>query len=143
MTVSVSTIILIGPVRCGKRTLGRLLAERLGVSNASLDDDYERDVQQLDSVAALLAPHDDVVLLLPSPDPDQSEALLRERLTFPMHIALNPLFVRHGSNARLAKWVAYTHGKEPAQTRDEILAHIGSRGGARDPRTSRRVKLPT
>ena len=33
-----SEIVLLGPVRAGKSTIGRLIAERLGVSQVSLDD---------------------------------------------------------------------------------------------------------
>jgi hypothetical protein len=175
-------IILIGPVGTGKSTLGKLLAEKLGLPQCSMDDlrwDYYKEigfseeeqnqilekegfigmarywkpfeahaVERLLSehhncvidfgaghsvfeddalfarVAAALQPYENVVLVLPSPDLDESVAMLRERnwdgladgFDFHEH------FVKHHSNHGLAKKMVYTKGKSPEETRDEIIA---------------------
>lgn len=177
-----SEIILIGPIGTGKSTLGRLLAEKLGLPRCSMDDlrwDYYKEigfdetvqneigaqegfpgvyrywkpfeahaverllaehhncvidfggghsVYEDDALFAriqqILAPYPNVVLILPSPDLDESVRILRERkgegvadgFDFHEH------FVKHHSNHDLAKLVVYTQGKTPEETRDEILA---------------------
>lgn len=66
---------------------------------------------------------DNVVLVLPSPDPQESIAQLHQRTRslpgkgFDIHAH----FVNHPSNEKLANYVVYTKGKRPKQTRDEIL----------------------
>jgi shikimate kinase/tetratricopeptide (TPR) repeat protein len=75
-----------------------------------------------------VAPFLNVVLLLPSPDLDESVRLLRERtgmrpaeggrLDFVEH------FVRHHSNHDLATLTLYTHGKSPEETAEELLARV-------------------
>jgi shikimate kinase len=73
---------------------------------------------------AALAPYRNVVLLLPCADKDRAIRIIKERtgarwnapdLDFEEH------FVRHPSNRLLAKFVVYTEGKTPEETRDEIL----------------------
>lgn len=79
-----------------------------------------------------LAPFPHVVLLLPSPDDDESVRLLRER-TGPVEsngMDFHDHFVRHPSNRRLAKHVVYTAGRTPEETRDEIVALVGARPAA-------------
>src|SRR5690349_10842163 len=178
----VADIILIGPIRSGKSTLGRLLAEQLDVPQISMDGlcwDYYREIgyyepdaeaHDADGLIAsrfvlyalerLLADHRECVidlggghsvhrdaadllrmqqalnaypnrfLLLPSPDLEKSAAILAERnqgnswlQTFLQKKGWNPndFFLRHPSNATLAKHTIYTEGKSPEQTRDEIL----------------------
>ncbi len=54
MTGTRSEIVLIGPVRTGKSTLGKLLAQRLGVPQVSLDDArwrYYREIGYDDALA--------------------------------------------------------------------------------------------
>jgi shikimate kinase len=73
-----------------------------------------------------LAPYANVILLLPSPDLDESVRLLTER-TGPIHgsdFDFHEHFVKHHSNHDLATRVVYTHGKTPEQTRDEILGLV-------------------
>jgi shikimate kinase len=71
-----------------------------------------------------------VVLLLPSPDPEESIRVLHNRNgggLSPGEFDLNAHFVRHHSNYDLAKIVIYTEGKTPEETRDSILAAIAMR----------------
>jgi hypothetical protein len=70
------------------------------------------------------------VLVLPSPDLDESVAVLRQRegeivsdgFDFHEH------FTKHHSNHDLAKFVVYTKGKTPEETCDEILRKIAEAG---------------
>ena len=178
-------IILIGPVRAGKSTQGRLLAEALDRPQYSMDklrweyyreigyDDAEEDlifkatgwpgvlaywkpfeahaVERLlaehqggvvdfgaghsvhedptlfERVRQALAPYPNVVLLLPSPDVEESIRVSKERkgdLTR-YESDFDVLYVTHPSNPILAKHVVYTEGKAPEETRDEILARLG------------------
>lgn len=71
-----------------------------------------------------LAPYDNVVLLLPSPDLDESVRLLRERHGGPIvdhDLDFDEHFVKHHSNHDLATITVYTRDKTPEQTCEEIL----------------------
>jgi len=78
-----------------------------------------------------LAPHQ-IILLLPSPDVNESILLLNANIRtsepdlpdefFDKIGEMNRYFIKHPSNARLAKHTVYTKGKTPEATRDEILA---------------------
>lgn len=187
----ISDIVLIGPMRAGKSTLGKLLAEKLGIRSASLDEtgrkyyveagfDQEKasalrasdgelvsirycerfllpvlekhlpaspgcvidlggghsvywDDAELERARSILAPYRNVVLILPSPDLDESAAILRERtkevewlkrLREERGFDMNERYLRHRSNFVLAKEVIYTKGKSPEETRDEILERL-------------------
>jgi len=183
-----SDIILIGPVRTGKSTLGRLLADKLGLPHVALDDQRWNYYQEIgydeilaqhirqtggfvalvfywklfdayavervladhhDCVIAFgaghsvfesqelfarvqkaLAPYPNVVLVLPSPDRQESIRILNERTrdlvgSFGQGFNWNEYFVRHRSNYDLAKLVVYTKDKTPEETRDEILELVG------------------
>ena len=185
----ISDIILIGPIRAGKSTLGKLLAEKLGLPQCSMDDlrwgyykeiGYDETVQKqvekqegfpgvyrywkpfeahaverllaehhncvidfgaghsvyeddalFARIQRLLVPYANVVLILPSPDLDESVRMLKERgfdgvsngFDFHEH------FVMHHSNHDLAKIVVYTKGKSPEETREEILAAVVQKQG--------------
>lgn len=90
---------------------------------------YE-DADLFARVERALAPVPDVILLLPSPDADESIAVLNERFATlllrevgrvdPALLDLNAHFVRHPSNARLAKHTLYTAGKSAIDTCTEI-----------------------
>jgi shikimate kinase len=177
-------IVLIGPARTGKTTLGLLLSESLGLPQVTLDDlrwkyyqeigydsNLAQHIRQTGGFVALvfywklfdayavervladhrdcvidfgaghsvyesqelftrvkeaLAPYPNIVLLLPSPDPDKSISILNNRTrdltgSFGQGFNWNEYFVRHHSNYELAKFVVYTQGKTPEETRDEIL----------------------
>ena len=88
---------------------------------------------------AALAPYRNVVLLLPSPDLDESAAVLRartsgiawlERIREQNGFDLNERFLRHRSNFDLAKHIVYTQNKSPQETRDEILKLLALAGPA-------------
>jgi adenylate kinase family enzyme len=180
-------IILIGPVNAGKSTLGKLLSEKLGLPQISLDSvrfgyykeigyDEERAKQLRETegflslywywkpfeayavervladhsncvidfgaghsvfeddalfrrVQSVLVPYQNVVLLLPSPDLDESVALLRQRDEFVISdFDFIEHFVRHHSNHDLAKFTVYTKDKTPEETCEEILAFIRAKG---------------
>lgn len=105
----------------------RLLSERRDcVIDFGAGHSVFEDEAFLARAEAALAPFQNVVLLLPSPDPDESIRLLNERngdaivngFDFHAH------FVTHPSNHRLAKKVVTTKDKTPEQTRDEILEMV-------------------
>ena len=74
-------------------------------------------------VSRTLAPYPNVVLLLPSPNLDESVSILHERnpdLSDSV-LTVNEYFVRHSSNSQLAKFVVYTKDKTPQETCEEII----------------------
>ncbi|MEM8612738.1 MAG: shikimate kinase [Cyanobacteria bacterium P01_H01_bin.105] len=83
---------------------------------------YE-DALLFERVKRTLAPYPNVVLLMPSPDLDESLHILNERnRELPDDIRnTNEHFVRHPSNYELAKFTVYTKGKTPEETGDEIF----------------------
>ncbi len=72
-------------------------------------------------VQRVLEPYNNVVLILPSPDLEESVQILNERNG---GLDLNEHFIKHHSNHDLAKFVVYTKGKSPEETRDEIINMI-------------------
>ncbi len=97
-----------------------------GASNSVYDDE-----DLFARVETILAPYPNVILLLPSPDLDESVEVLKNRLTQMLTEAgkeftaelfeLNAYFVRHPSNHRLAKLVVYTKDKTPEEICDELV----------------------
>ena len=81
-----------------------------------------------------LAPFSNVVLILPSPDLEESLCLLQEvprnrqlaKEHPDLHEKLQRHLVTHHSNHDLAKHVVYTHGKSPEQSRDELLEAVSA-----------------
>lgn len=188
-----STIILIGPMSAGKSVIGKLLAEKLGLQQYTLDDgrwDYYKEIGYDDAeverigksegmpgvlrywkpfeahaVERALADHSDcvidfgaghsvyedealfvrvqraltlyphVILLLPSPDLDESVQVLNARFgnllleevgeVDERLFAVNEHFIKHPSNHRLAKMTIYTNGKTPEETCAEIVKKLG------------------
>ena len=92
---------------------------------------YEED-GLFEQVRGLFAPYPFVVLLLPSPDPEESIHILHARNTYASdeQCLVNELFVRHHSNYDLAKYIAYTKEKTPEETCDEILGWVRINGWA-------------
>lgn len=174
-----STIILIGPERVGKSTIGKLLAAKLALPFTDLHETasqyfeeagyswetanqawydggfhgfvnylapiethaLERVLQTqstgvfelkatqigvednnlLARIQQALQPYRHVVLLLPSPDVEESILLLDERgIVWFDGLELNEHFVRHHSNHDLAKICHYSQGKTPQESCSEI-----------------------
>ncbi len=90
---------------------------------------YE-DEGLLRQVRTALAPHPGVVLLLPSPDVEESYRVLRERYWQLLDIDFNEYYIKQHSNHDLATHTVYTAGKTPEQTRDEILDMLGASGSS-------------
>lgn len=100
-----------------------------GASNSVYDDK-----KQFSQVETALAPYANVLLLLPSPDPEESVAILKKRLiqmlteagkTFTDELfELNHTFVNHPSNYQLAKRIIYTKDKTPENICEEIIAGL-------------------
>ena len=179
-------IVLIGPIRTGKSTLGKLLAGRLGLPQVSLDDlryiyyqeigfdpDFAREIRQKDGFLALvfyrelfgpyaverilsehhncvidfgaaiyesdeafarvqkaLADFQNVVLVLPSPDIEESLRILNERDPNPpadLKLDLNARFLRHHTYYDLARITIYNQGKTPEETCQEILERVNKK----------------
>lgn len=182
------SIILIGPMRAGKTTVGRLLAEAVNLPQLSLDQikkdlfpTYGYDqaqaakIRQEHGVYGVLAywkpfearlveevlqahPHDTVIdfgaghsvfddpalfervenalkpfplvlYLTPTPDAETNIKILHQRDLDDGESGLpefNHDFVCSDCNSRLATHTFYTHERTPEQTRDAILAVIGS-----------------
>ncbi len=178
-------IILIGPIGAGKSTIGKLLAERLGIPQVAMDNvrfGYYKEIGYDEALAdelgrqegfaakyrywkpfeiyavervlsehhdcvtdfggghsvyeddalferarRALAPYANVVLLLPSPDLDESVRVLRERRGGPIidhGLDFDEHFVKHHSNRDLATLTVYTKDQTPDQTCDEILRRL-------------------
>lgn len=84
-----------------------------------------------------LAPFDHVVRLLPSPDPDESIRVLRQRGrhlqgTNAQGFDWSAFFVNHDDNRRLATLDVHTDGASPAVTCAAIIARTAARQWLRD-----------
>ena len=113
------------------RMVEMVLAEHHGVIDFGASNSAYDDPILLDQVEKALAPYPHVILLLPSPDADESAEILKHRLIRMLTEAgkeftdelfeLNDYFIRHPSNRRLAKQVIYTKDKTPEEICNEIL----------------------
>ncbi|MCJ8281961.1 MAG: shikimate kinase, partial [Rivularia sp. ALOHA_DT_140] len=73
----------------------------------------------------LLSPYKNVVLLLPSPDLDESVEILKQRNQITINgVEINRFFMTHPSNQKLAKQVIYTKEKTPEEIKEEILKYF-------------------
>ncbi len=90
---------------------------------------YE-DNDLFEQVRGLLQPYPHVVLLMPTPDQDESIKILHARNTYASdeQRAVNEFLVRHHSNYDLAKHIIYTEGKTPEDTSAEVLQWARSNG---------------
>lgn len=113
----------------------RVLAEHSqGIIDFGASNSVYEDKLMLTSVKNALAPYPNVILLLPSPNLDESTEILNTRLTKmlqakgekPSQILfdLNEYFIKHPSNRQLAKIVIYTKNKTPEEICDEILQKL-------------------
>ncbi|WBW96456.1 shikimate kinase [Oceanirhabdus sp. W0125-5] len=80
---------------------------------------YE-DKNLFEEVSNILKPFSNVVLLLPSPNKEESLKILFKRNEFPH----NNLFINNPSNEKLAKIIVYTDGKTPEETCEEIISKL-------------------
>lgn len=82
-------------------------------------------------VRELFAPFTHVVLLMPSPDPDESIRLLNARAQYDSQDQreVNEHFIRHHSYYDLAKHTVYTLGKDPEQVEREVYQWVLATGG--------------
>ena len=104
-------------------SLERLLSEYsncvidFGAGNSVYEDDGE-----FARASELLSPYKNVVLLLPSPDLDESVDILKQRNQITINgVEINSFFMTHASNQKLAKQVIYTNGKTPDEIKEDIL----------------------
>ena len=91
------------------------------------------DPSLFERVRAALAPHPNVILLLPSADMDESITILHDRILkrvaeyaeegedYSWAIEENKHFILHPSNMRLAKATVYTSDRSPEETSQEII----------------------
>jgi shikimate kinase len=108
----------------------RILAEHPGsVISLGAGHSHYEDESLFARVQAALAPFPWVILLLPSPDLDESVEILNKRVaerpyeSLPDWLCLNERFIRHPSNQHLAKIVIYTQNRTPEETCAEIIRH--------------------
>ena len=181
-------IILIGPVRTGKSTIGKLLSEKLQLPQVSLDElrwKYYQEIgydpgiakkiratggfvalvfywklfdayavervladhqdcvfdfgagasmyesrEMFERVAVALAPYPNIIMLLPSPDIDESVRILNERTSdlpgsFGQGFNWHEYFLGQETYYKLAKHIVYTQGKTLEETCDEIISLVG------------------
>lgn len=100
---------------------------------------YE-DEEFFSRVENALKPIENVILILPSPDPDRSVEIVNQRFSELMVrevgkidlelLQLNEHFVRHPSNSMLAKKTVYTESQTAEETTAEILKWIRNSNGA-------------
>ncbi len=86
------------------------------------------DAALFQRVQRALAPHPNVILLLPSPDRAAAYRVLRQRYWDLIEIDRNEHYVKHHSNHDLAKQTFYNKDKTPLETRDEILRWLQAQG---------------
>ncbi|MDQ3908293.1 MAG: shikimate kinase [Acidobacteriota bacterium] len=106
----------------------RVLAENDGcVFDFGACHSVYEDARLLTRARGLLRPYRNVVLVMPSRDAAESVRVLKGRgcLTTVGGFDLCVHFVKHPANFELAKFVVYTEGKTPEESRDEILSLTG------------------
>ncbi len=101
----------------------------LGAGHSVFDDP-----EQFERAQQVLAPFPHIILLLPTPDIEESAHILRDRLAakepdlhegfLEVITRINREFMQHPSNRRLATQLVYTHGRTPDEVCDEIYARV-------------------
>jgi shikimate kinase len=107
----------------------RLLSEHdncvidFGAGNTVYEDD-----RLFNEVCEILTSYPYVVLLLPSPNPQESIEILNARTQYMPdgQDSINEHLIHHPSNRALAKLTVYTRDKTPEETCDEILRWVRS-----------------
>ena len=112
----------------------QVLVEQHGIIDFGASNSVYDDKDLFARVEKALAAYPNVILLLPSPDLDESVDILRKRLTQMLIEAgkeftdelfeLNEYFVKHPSNHRLAKQIIYTKDRTPNEICDEIVQKL-------------------
>jgi broad-specificity NMP kinase len=103
----------------------RGLAEHNGIIELGALQTVYEDLALFERVRQVLRPYPHVILLLPSPDIDESIRVLRERHAVMYEgQEITAYFVQHPANVSVAKHIFYTAGKSPDETCDEVLARI-------------------
>jgi len=98
----------------------RHMAEhRDGVVDFGAGYSVQDDPALQERVQKALAPYENIVLLLPSPDVAESVAYLNERID-PNLSFINEHYITHPANRSLAKVTVYTRGKTPEEVCEEI-----------------------
>ncbi len=119
--------------------VSRMLAEHTdGVIDFGAGHSVYEDETLFRRVQAALAPHQSVILLLPSPNLDESVVILNQRFIEvlaqegvkpdPGTLSANEHFVKHPSNSLLAKITIYNKDKTPEETCAEIMQLIADDG---------------
>ena len=116
------------------RMVEMVLADHHGIIDFGASNSVYDDHELFARVEKALAPYPNVVLLLPSPDLDESVEILKNRLKKMLTEAgkeftdelfeLNEYFVKHPSNQRLAKLVIYTKDKPPGEICDALMQKL-------------------
>ena len=102
----------------------------LGASHSVYEDEI-----LFKQVQNLLNPYPHIILLMPSPDQDESIKILNARNDYATDAQreVNEHLIRHHSNYDLAKHTVYTEGKTPEDTNDEVLQWARNNGWTYEP----------
>jgi adenylate kinase family enzyme len=116
------------------RMVEKVLAEHHGVIDFGASNSVYDDPALFEQVENALAPYPNVILLLPSPDLDESAEILKNRLIHMLAeggkefsselFDLNEYFIKHPSNHRLAKLVVYTKDKTSEDICNELVQKL-------------------
>lgn len=116
------------------RMIEMVLADHHGIIDFGASNSVYDDEDLFARVEKALAPFPNVILLLPSPDLDESAEILKNRLIRMLNdtgkefsdelFELNRYFVQHPSNHRLAKQVIYNRDKTPEIICEEIVQKL-------------------
>lgn len=113
----------------------RVLSEHTNcVIDLGAGHSVHEDEALLTRIKHLLAPHPNVILVIPSADVATSLSVLRARRPSLVDIEpdINEHFLTHASNYALAKFIVYTADRTPEDCCAEILHHIAT-GNDRSP----------
>jgi hypothetical protein len=112
----------------------KVLADHHGIIDFGASNSVYDDHDLLAQVKNTLASYPNVVLLVPSPDPDESAKILKKRLVQMLNEAgkefsnelfeLNKYFITHPSNYQLATLILYTWEKKPEEICDELVLKL-------------------